>query len=354
MTTIAIIDPASHTLPYDFFYINEVSKYYKVDFYYSSTKYNYEYINKLRNNVNVNLIEYTISSSVIDKIRGLGNYIRMLFEISYKKNRYNKIHFMWSLYVPIEEIFFKLYGDKFIFTFHNNVPHSFTGKVFKPYQKINKLASKKIFVSQFTQDAFILSYEKVGQYFLVNHGIMPLDDFEQKYKDGSKAKEEICFWGRVEEYKGLDIFKDKLQNYQIKIYGKWNQNLKQLQNYLGSKKNIQIIDDYLSTDELLKLLQENSVFILPYKDATQSGVLYTLLAYKKVFISSDVGENSKFLKENGFAQLVFNRDDEKSVIRAFEYAKDNYFEIKLKFEKLKQKYKWENIMTEKKVREIYE
>jgi glycosyltransferase involved in cell wall biosynthesis len=351
---VAIVDPGAYTLPYDFFYIEEVSKYYKVDFYYSKTKYNYEYIEKLRDNKNIKLIEYSISGSIVHKLIGIVNYLKMLSEILIKKNQYKKIHFMWNLYLPIEQVFFKLYGNKFIFTFHNNVPHSFKGKVFQPYQKINKLASKKIFVSQFTKNEFLSSYKNIGQYFLVNHGIMPLNEFEEKYNNSAEVKEEIVFWGRVEEYKGIDIFKDKLLNYEVKIFGKWNQNLKQLQNELSSMRNIQIIDDYLPTDNLMKLLQENSVFILPYKDATQSGVLYTLLAYKKVFISSDVGENSKFLKENGLERLVFNRDDEKSIIRAFEYAKDNYFEIKIKFERLKQKYKWENIMTEKKVMEIYE
>ena len=141
---IAIIDPSSYSLPYDYFYLIEVSKYYKIDFYYSRTKYNYEYIDKLRNNDNINLKEYNISSSVVNKGIGLLSYIKMLSEILLKKNRHNKIHFMWNLYLPVEQIFFKLYGDKFVFTFHNDVPHSFQGEIFEPYQKINKLAQKKV------------------------------------------------------------------------------------------------------------------------------------------------------------------------------------------------------------------
>jgi hypothetical protein len=59
---IAIIDPSSYTLPYDYYYLKEISKYYKIDFYYSKTQYNYETINQINDTDNIKLIEYNISS----------------------------------------------------------------------------------------------------------------------------------------------------------------------------------------------------------------------------------------------------------------------------------------------------
>lgn len=354
MKYIALIDPASYTLPYDYFYINEVSKYYKIDFYYSNTKYNYDYIKKLRNNNNnINLVEYNISSSVVPKSIGLLNYIKMLSEILLKKNRYNKIHFIWNLYLPAEQIFFRLFGNKFIFTFHNNVPHSFKEKVFKPYQQINKFAQRKVFVSNFTKENFILDYGNYGEYYLLKHGIMPISN-DNKVSNISEPSDDIYFWGRVEEYKGIDIFQKFLTNYHVKIYGKWNVGLSKLKNELNNKRNIEIIDRYLQNDELIDLLCSDNIFILPYIDATQSGVLYTLLAYEKVFISSDVGENSMFLKENGLDKLIFNRENEKSIIESFEFAKNNYKDIKEKLSTIKNQYRWENIMTKDKILEVYE
>ncbi len=354
MKKIAIIDPASYTLPYDYFYITEISKYYEVDFYYSNTKYNYEYIKKLESNQNVHLLEYNISTSVISKAQGFLNYIRMLIKVLRQKETYYKIHFMWNLFLPLEKPFFKLLDDKFIFTFHNNVPHSFDGSIFKPYATINHLASKKVFVSKFTQEQFLKSYDNSGQYFLLNHGIMLFEDKTTHVKNKKEIRKEICFWGRVEEYKGVDIFLHYLQTIDISIYGKWNKNLENLKKQLDNKNNIQIIDDYLSSDELINLLTSETIFILPYKDATQSGVLYTLLAYEKVFISSDVGENSKFLVENSLSELVFNRDDEKSILKAINYAKVNYFELKDKLRIIKDNYEWKNIMTEERIKDIYD
>lgn len=360
LNKIAIIDPSSYTLPYDYFYLNEISKYYKVDFYYSNTKYNYEYIEKLKNNKNIKLNEYNISSSITSsRFVSLSNYFKMLIKIYYKRNNYKKIHFMWNLFLPIEYLFFKFYGDKFIFTFHNNVPHSFDKKVYKPYKIINNLANKKIFVSDFTKEEFLSNYENIGDYFVLNHGIMPINDEYQRessefLNDENLASNVIYFWGRIEEYKGVDIFVDNLKEFVIKIYGKWNKDLWNLKSELSTKNNIEIIDDYLSNEELEKLLTENNIFILPYKDATQSGVLYTLLAYEKVFISNDVGENSKFLKSNDLEELVFNRTDEQSILNAFNYANKNYYKIKQALKEIKNKYEWSNTISEINIKEIYD
>jgi hypothetical protein len=354
MTNIAIIDPASYSLPYDYFYLMEVSNYYKVDFYYSQTKYNYEYIEKLKTNQNINLIEYSISTSVTSKFKGFFNYLKMLFEINKRKNKYCKIHFMWNLFLPIEKPFFKMFNKKFIFTFHNNTPHNFKGKCYKPYEIINQIAYKKIFVSEYTKKQFLDSYSNTGKYYLLNHGLMPVFN-SLEYKNITKEiNKEICFWGRVEEYKGVDIFIDFLHDIDIKIYGKWNSDLKSIREQLNSKKNIQIFDEYIILDDLIKLLESEIIFILPYKDATQSGVLYTFLAHEKIFISSNVGENSEFLLKNDLSALIFDRNDEESVKKAIEYAVKNYWYIKEKFRIIRNKYKWENIITADIIKEIYD
>jgi len=104
---------------------------------------------------------------------------------------------------------------------------------------------------------------------------------------------------------------------------------------------------------LAALLSRDVVFILPYKDATQSGVLYTLLAYGKVFISSDVGENKEFLIKHGLDKLIFDRENIDSVIRAIDYAIKEYSEIRAKLLVIKNEYEWCNVMMDKKIMELY-
>ncbi len=92
---IAIIDASSRGLPYDYYFIKELTKYYDVDFFYSNTQFNYEYIELLKNIKNVSLYEYKISG--YKKTTSIKNYFKLLFNILKKQNQYQKIHFFWSI-----------------------------------------------------------------------------------------------------------------------------------------------------------------------------------------------------------------------------------------------------------------
>ncbi len=353
MKSIAIIDPSSYSLPYDYFYITELSKYYKIDFYYSNTKYNYEYIEELKSNSHVNLKEYNISPIVSNKLIGMKNYLNMLKDIYFNRSKYIKIHFIWSIFSLVEIPFFLLNKKQFIFTVHNDVPHSHKGKVYLPCKIITKIANKVVFVSKYTLNNFVNNYGKYSENILLQHGLMPLNNNEIKINSKIQLEKKIIFWGRVEEYKGVDIFLNFLGDYNIEIYGKWSSNLLKLKEKLKLKSNIKIVDEYLELNELIELLSKEVVFILPYKDATQSGVLYTLLAYNKVVISSDVGENRDFLENNGLIKLVFERDNKDSINKAIDYSFSNYFELKEKLYNIKKEYEWCRIMDKDTLKDLY-
>ena len=355
MVKIAIIDPSSYSIPYDYFYIEELKKEFQVDFYFSSCSSNYEYIRKLEGQKNVMLCEYPISPSAVSKLSGIINYFRMLKDIWLKRGGYYKIHFIWSIFFFFESVLFLFIREKLIFTFHNDVPHSYKKKRYFPYRLISKLTSKSVFVSQYTMQRFIDSYGEEGNERLIQHGVMPIDDLtsSQMHSQVQKVESVIVFWGRVEEYKGVDLFLNSKLGHSIEIYGKWSPKLKLLKGELSKNENILIEDNYLPMVELAALLSRDVVFILPYKDATQSGVLYTLLAYGKVFISSDVGENKEFLIKHGLDKLIFDRENIDSVIRAIDYAIKEYSEIRAKLLVIKNEYEWCNVMMDKKIMELY-
>jgi glycosyltransferase involved in cell wall biosynthesis len=351
---VAIIDPSSYSLPYDYFYINELKKTTHVDFYFSKCSSNYEYIEKLKLCTNVTLHEYYISPSCISKFYGLINYMRMLKDIFLKRNSYKKIHFIWSVLLFFESILFLLIKDKLIFTYHNDVPHSYKKKVFWPYKVIMKLTSKIVFVSDYTMRTFVNNYGAHPNYQLVQHGIMPIETLLVTMLDvNAQIEKVILFWGRIEEYKGVDIFDDFTLDWPVEIYGKWSPQLLPLKYKLSLKNSVLINDSYLPFDELASLLSREGVFILPYKDASQSGVLYTLLAYGKVFISSDVGENNDFLIEHGLEQLIFDRNDEASLVRALNYAFNEYQFIRDDLLKIRPLFQWNNVMGPEKINDLY-
>lgn len=325
-----------------------------VDFYFSKCSSNYEYIEKLKLSKNVTLHEYSVSSSSTNIFSGLINYGKMLKDIFLNRHSYKKIHFMWSIFFLFECLLFISIRKKLIFTFHNPVPHSYKHKVYWPYKVIMRLATKIIFVSNYTMRTFLNNYGSHSNYQLVQHGLMPIENFsDTKIVTNKYLEKAILFWGRVEEYKGVDIFTNLDGVYPVEIYGKWSPDLASLKNILSKVKNILVYDKYLEFDELKQMLSRDVIFILPYKDASQSGILFTLLAYNKVFISSNVGENNSFLIKHGLEELIFDRNEPESLNKAIKFAFEEYYEIRSKLFKIKDEYQWKHIMSKRKIKDLY-
>ncbi len=296
-----------------------------------------------------------ISPSKVNRVNGLLHYICLLVTLFYKRKLYEKIHFIWNILLFIELPFFLLFKDKLVFTYHNDVPHSYPRRRYLPYWLIMKMARKIVFVSNYTQRRFINNYGKHKSNYLLQHGVMPIGDLETIVsKKLPVVEKNIIFWGKVEEYKGVDIFNHYDLKRPIEIYGKWSLKLFSLKQQLNKLHDIHIFDNYLSTDELAKLMNRKAVFILPYKNATQSGVLYTLLAYGKVFISSNVGENSGFLINHGLEKLIFDRKDEDSILSAIDYALNNYEDIQTKMLVIKDEYKWSRVLRSEIINDLYD
>lgn len=351
--TIAIVDPASYSLPYDYWYIIELSKYYKIDFYYSKTKYNYEYIKLLQKNSNITLQEYSISYG--NKLAGLKNYSVMLQKIYDKKSEYMVIHFFWSIFFPLEYIYFLLFKNKLFYTFHNDVPHNKKKKKHYPNQIIHNIAKKSIFVSDFTKSRFEKNYKILNPILTIQHGLLPInisnDSINRNSKTNTKEKE-LVFWGLVRKYKGVDLFLNDKILLKVQIFGRWDKSLEDLKQKLVIKENIVIVDRFIDDDEIIELMINDNIFVLPYINATQSGVAYTLLEYSKVFVCSNVGETFQFLKENNLEELSFDRSSVDDFNRAYRYANINYEKIKQKLTKIKEKYKWNIIMKD--IKDLYE
>ena len=95
--------------------------------------------------------------------------------------------------------------------------------------------------------------------------------------------------GRMNLYKGLDLFlealhpiMDKFES--ITVAGKFAKN-----NVVPKVDGIEFIDKYLSEQEIAKLLANNHILILPYKEATQSGIIPLGIQVGIPMVITDVG-----------------------------------------------------------------
>ena len=326
MKKIAIVDPASYTLPYDYYYIIGLEDQFDIDFFASKKEnldYYLEHFKKLKN---LNLITYQIS--IPNKIIGLINYLRLLFRLAHTKDDYEYIHFQWSIFWPLELIFFYLFKEKLYFTFHNPVPHDHKKNTFYPYKLISKLAHRVIFVSEYSRNQFISHYlpGNVPKFKMIPHPLMPISpSFEQKVKASSPLEKTFVFWGLIKDYKGVGFFEilaehRLFQDFKFEVYGKWDPALHDLKMRLSKLENVYLNDKFLTEKELYELIQRNCIFLLPYKSASQSGVVYTLKYYEKVFFSTRVGDQS-MLED----RYLFSKDDVSGLRKKIDKLLLNHF-----------------------------
>src|SRR5450830_278547 len=152
---IAVVDPASFILPYDFFYIAEIFKRNViVDFYCSETNYNNEYIQELKN-LGVNVRSYSISSTRTNRLKGILNYAKLLANLFKNRQQYQAIHFQFFIFWPFEVLFFLLLGKKIILSIHDDRPHDCSEHAHKPTHLLARLAGKLVFISQAVFDRFL-------------------------------------------------------------------------------------------------------------------------------------------------------------------------------------------------------
>ena len=175
------------------------------------------------------------------------------------------------------------------------------------------IAKKIVFISEYVKNSFIQNYniKKMDNIFNVNIGLLPLflEELEIAPTQIRKPEEKVVFWGIVDGYKGVDTIllmkkSNLFQDYSFEVYGRWNNDLKSLKKEM-IKTGIYVEDKFLTLNELRKLLSRDILFVLPYKKATQSAVVYTLLNYNKVFIASNTGDNADLLRINYLEQLIF-------------------------------------------------
>jgi len=166
-----------------------------------------------------------------------------------------------------------------------------------------------------------------------------------KAKMGLTGKKVILFFGLIRQYKGLDVLirankylKEKLSGYQILICGesyqdenKYNKLIKE-----NSKNNeIRWINQYIPDSEVSTYFSASDVVVLPYKNASQSGIIPLSYSYKRPVIASDIKGIQEMIidQETGFLFEKNNSEALSESIIDFFSNKKNYNENIIDFRK---------------------
>lgn len=171
----------------------------------------------------------------------------------------------------------------------------------------------------------------------------PLEIF-QIWKDDSFREENnrILFFGRISPYKGIEylveatpIIKEKIPDLKIVLAGEGHYyfNIESLK----KDNTYQIINRYITNQELAELIQKSCLVVCPYTDATQSSVIMTAHIFSKPVVATDVGGISEILEDAVTGRLVPAKNPQK-LAEAIIHLLENPEERKTMSENIKKKF----------------
>ncbi len=126
------------------------------------------------------------------------------------------------------------------------------------------------------------------------------------------SKPTFLFYGFIKPYKGLDLLakvmdelEDKFDKFNLVIAGGGHdENI----SYFQSLPNCDIINRYLTNEEMMALNKMAKAVLLPYKSASQSGIVTNTFLYGKPIIGTKVGALNETIINGVNGLLVENGD----------------------------------------------
>lgn len=131
----------------------------------------------------------------------------------------------------------------------------------------------------------------------------------------------VLFFGRIYPYKGLDVLinsiplvSEQFSDINIVIAGE-GEDFAEYRRKMVDQRFFEVKNYQITDKETAQLFYDADVVVLPYLEASQSGVLAIANAFAKAVIVTDVGELGRSVKD-GVTGLVVPPGDERSLADA--------------------------------------
>ena len=294
---------------------------------------------------------------VLDSINPL-NWIKIGRKIRDSEPDFLVLKYWMPFFAPaygvISRIVKKNGKTKILAICHNIIPHE---------KKPGDLALTKFFFS--SVDYFILLANSVkddllnivqkAKYSVLFHPVYSnfgsaVTKKEAKEYLKIEDKNLLLFFGFIRDYKGLDvlleaaaILKAKFK-FKLIIAGEFYSNEERylkLIDELQLQDYILLYNDFIPQDEVKYYFSACDVVVLPYKSATQSGIVQIANNFCKPMISTDVGGLGEVIKDGKTGYLVEKKNPKKLADAIFKYYEENNekdFSDNIKFDR--EKYSW--------------
>lgn len=305
MRPIVYIDPQSYKnlSIYDYGLLSNMEG----DIYYLCST-NYDYLPLPPHIKQHKIFNYNNKKGNIAKaVSYMCSYVRIFFLVL--RWRPQAIHLQWMRIPDFDVAFLKtvklLTGCKLVFTAHNVLPHNERKKYIASYGRMYKLADAIIVHTHATKRELISIFSHIEEKVsVIAHGLLKLNydstllkqkesQFESYYQlDGKFVFSALGF---QYHYKGVDLLAEVWASTPELCNSKHCKLL-----FVGKNKgvdlsavngieNVIIEDRVIPDEEFFYLLTHTDVYLLPYREISQSGVLLTTISVGTPFLVTDVG-----------------------------------------------------------------
>ena len=187
---------------------------------------------------------------------------------------------------------------------------------------------------------------------------LPIYDFYEQPEGNNVSQKELkkqfefdennivfLFFGIVRKYKGLDILLQAMamlikehSNVRLLIAGEFYESdapYRELIETLGMANAVKIENRYIPNEDVAQYFHASDCVVMPYRSATQSGVLSVAYGFRKPVVVTDVGELAALVEEDktGFVAKPQDSDSLKTALQNFQHKKSEGFDFKNEIEK---------------------
>ncbi len=254
----------------------------------------------------------------------------------------------------------RISGCRVLFICDNVIPHEHT-PIDKALTSFLFKAGDYFIVQSKSVERDLLSLVESPNYRFVPHPVYEifgknLDRSEARRKIGIREDEKVAlFFGYVRKYKGLHVLLDAMREVlgrvkvRLLVVGEFYDDEKPYREQierLGLSDDVTVVSDYISNDEVAKYFSASDVVVLPYVDATQSGITQIAYNFNKPVITTDVGGLAEVVVEGKTGLIVRpNSPSELSdaIVRFFSDNLSGKFEAGVAEQK--KLYSWDNLVN---------
>lgn len=203
----------------------------------------------------------------------------------------------------------KLQKIPYVVVIHDASPHPGDGYFCQYYlqKHLIKHANLVVTLSQFVYNQLLLN-KTIPSYKLIKGWHPPLNYSSSQNYNHNKTKEiHLLNFGRLLPYKGFNLLDKALdyvhpsKPYTMRIIGQGPKS--KILTKLNNRTNVFVENRWVPEDEIAAIIEWADAIILPYEEASQSGVLAIALAFGKPVLITKVGGLIEQCKRKEFVFL---------------------------------------------------